>query len=240
MKGLHILAIDTSGKTASVAVTDGEKLLWEKTVYTKLTHSQVILPMVSEALKELGLGFSDISLAAIAKGPGSYTGLRIGCAAVKGMCLGQESLKCIGISTLEALSFNCLPYVGRIAAVMFARAGICYAGIYESDGRTIKELRADEVIKEDELFSDLDVSGGLMLVGDHAQAIKDRFFADDDRVITAPLSVRLQKASSLCLAAAAHIDEAGEADSLEVSYLQATKAQKDKAHSEQNGKEDAK
>ena len=49
MKGLRILAIDTSGKTASVAVTDGEKLLWEKTVYTKLTHSQVILPMVSEA-----------------------------------------------------------------------------------------------------------------------------------------------------------------------------------------------
>ena len=71
---MHILAIDTSGKTASVAVTDGEKLLWEKTVYTRLTHSQVILPMVSEALKELGLGFSDISLAAIAKGPGSYTG----------------------------------------------------------------------------------------------------------------------------------------------------------------------
>ncbi len=239
MKGLHILGIDTSGKTASVAVTDDDKLLWEKTVYTRLTHSQVILPMVSEALKELELSFCDIDCAAIAKGPGSYTGLRIGCAAVKGMCMGQESLKCIGISTLEALSFNCLPYSGRIAAAMFARQGICYAGIYESDGKQIRNIRPDEVIKEDELFSSFDVSEGLMLVGDNAAAIKEKFFADDDRVLTAPISRRMQQASSLCLAAAAHIDEASSAEELSVSYLQATKAQKDKAHSE-NGKEDAK
>ena len=73
MKGLHILAIDTSGKTASVAVTDGEKLLWEKTVYTKLTHSQVILPMVSEALRELELDYPDIDCVAAAKGPGSFS-----------------------------------------------------------------------------------------------------------------------------------------------------------------------
>ncbi|MBR1422866.1 MAG: tRNA (adenosine(37)-N6)-threonylcarbamoyltransferase complex dimerization subunit type 1 TsaB [Ruminococcus sp.] len=236
---MHILGIDTSGKTASVAVTDDDKLLWEKTVYTKLTHSQVILPMVSEALKELELDYSDIGCAAIAKGPGSYTGLRIGCAAVKGMCMGQESLKCVGISTLEALSFNCLPFIGRIAAVMFARQGICYAGLYESDGRDIKNVRPDEVIKEDELFPSLYVEKGLMLVGDHAAAIKQKYFADDDRVLTAPINRRLQQASSLCLAACAHLDEAASAEALNVSYLQATKAQKDKAHSE-NGKEDTK
>ena len=93
MIDLKILAIDTSGKVASVAVTDGEKLLWEKSVYTKLTHSQVILPMVKQALEETGLTYADLDCAAIAKGPGSYTGLRIGVAAVKGMCFGCESLK---------------------------------------------------------------------------------------------------------------------------------------------------
>ena len=70
MIDLKILAIDTSGKVASVAVTDGEKLLWEKSVYTKLTHSQVILPMVKQALEETGLTYADLDC----KGPGVLHG----------------------------------------------------------------------------------------------------------------------------------------------------------------------
>ena len=231
MKGLRILAIDTSGKTASAAVTDGEKLLWEKTVYTKLTHSQVILPMVSEALRELELDYCDIDCTAVAKGPGSYTGLRIGCAAVKGMSMGCESLKCIGISTLESLAWGCAAYKGRIVSVMYARPGICYAGVYESDGENVRCVRADEVIKEDELFPALDISDGAMLVGDHAAAIKEKFFADNDSIILAPVSQRLQRASSLCLAAEAHKAEWDTADRLTVEYLQITKAQKDRKES---------
>ena len=238
MNALRILAIDTSGKTAAVAVADEERLLWEKTVYTDRTHSQVILPMVSEAMKELGLGFEDIDLAAIAKGPGSYTGLRIGCAAVKGMCLGQESLKAVGISTLESLCYNCLSARGVIAAVMYARPGICYAGIYSSDGRRLENIRRDEVIREDELSEAIGASGEVILVGDYAAAFKEKFFADNDSVTTAPQNAVLQRASSLCLAAAAHIDEAGPADELSVAYLQQTKAQKDRAHSQdENGKD---
>ena len=233
MKGLRILAIDTSGKTASVAVTDGEKLLWEKTVYTKLTHSQVILPMVSEALRELELDYPDIDCVAAAKGPGSYTGLRIGCAAVKGMSLGCESLKCVGISTLEALAYGSVTYRGRIVSVMYARPNICYAGVYESDGMVVRNLRADEVIREDELFPLLDTEGGLLLTGDHAAAIKEKYFADNDSVILAPVSQRLQRASSLCMAAEAHRAEWDSSDRLTVEYLQITKAQKDRKESKQ-------
>lgn len=131
MIDLKILAIDTSGKVASVAVTDGEKLLWEKSVYTKLTHSQVILPMVKQALEETGLTYTDLDCAAIAKGPGSYTGLRIGVAAVKGMCFGCESLKSAGVSTLLSLAYNCIDFEGRIISVMRARPKIVYAGEFQ-------------------------------------------------------------------------------------------------------------
>ena len=121
---MKILAIDTSGKTASVAISDAERLLWEKTVFTKLTHSQVILPMVESALAETGLDYTDIDCIAVANGPGSYTGLRIGVGAVKGICLGAPHIKAAGVSTLLALAYNCVGHEGRIFSVMRARPKI--------------------------------------------------------------------------------------------------------------------
>lgn len=153
MIDLKILAIDTSGKVASVAVTDGEKLLWEKSVYTKLTHSQVILPMVKQALEETGLTYADLDCAAIAKGPGSYTGLRIGVAAVKGMCFGCESLKSAGVSTLLSLAYNCIGFEGRIISVMRARPKIVYAGEFQCKNGVVTRISADRVCPEEEVFS---------------------------------------------------------------------------------------
>ena len=111
---MKILAIETSGKTASVAITEDETLLWEKNVVTKLTHSQVILPMVKQALEDTSLDFSDFDCVAVANGPGSYTGLRIGIGAVKGICMGQPGLKCAGVSTLLGLAYNCIEFNGKI------------------------------------------------------------------------------------------------------------------------------
>lgn len=232
MKILRILAIDTSGKVASVAICDSEKLLWEKSVYTKLTHSQVILPMVEQALSESGFELSDIDCAAVANGPGSYTGLRIGIGAVKGMCEGCKSLKCAGISTLLALAYNCVSFKGRIIAVMRARPNISYVGIFESDSRHITRISEDKVAKDSEVFAQLDVSTPVMLVGDNAGYIKQEYFADCRNVITANAANVLQRASSLCLAVQADESLITSADKLEVSYLQATKAEKDKAHSD--------
>ena len=216
MNNLRILAIDTSGKVASVAICDSEKLLWEKSVYTKLTHSQVILPMVEQALSESGFELSDIDCAAVANGPGSYTGLRIGIGAVKGMCEGCKSLKCAGISTLLALAYNCVSFKGRIIA----------------DSRHITRISEDKVAKDSEVFAQLDVSAPVMLVGDNAGYIKQEYFADCRNVITANAANVLQRASSLCLAVQADESLITSADKLEVSYLQATKAEKDKAHSD--------
>ena len=196
---MKILAIDTSGKAASVAVTDGEKLLWEKSVYTKLTHSQVILPMVKQALEETGLTYTDLDCAAIAKGPGSYTGLRIGVAAVKGMCFGCESLKSAGVSTLLSLAYNCIGFEGRIISVMRARPKIVYAGEFQCKNGVVTRISADRVCPEEEVFSG-EFTEKTMLVGDCAAEIKAKYFADNENVQLASYVNRLQRASSLCLA----------------------------------------
>lgn len=227
---MRILGIDTSGKVASVALTDDEKLICEKVLYTKLTHSQIILPMVKEVLSDSGLEFRDIDIIAVADGPGSYTGLRIGIAAVKGICLGSPNIKCAGISTLKALAYNCIEFCGEIISVMRARPGVVYVGMYRSDGRNIIQLSPDKVAAEGEVFSKLDNSERIMLTGDFCDDIKEKYFADDENVICAGVSHKLQHASSLCVAVSNEPDSITAPENLAVAYLQATKAEKDKAH----------
>ncbi|MGN0594537.1 MAG: tRNA (adenosine(37)-N6)-threonylcarbamoyltransferase complex dimerization subunit type 1 TsaB [Hominimerdicola sp.] len=229
MNDLKILGIDTSGKIASVAITDGDRVLWEKSVYTKLTHSQVILPMVKQALEECELDFADLDCVAAANGPGSYTGLRIGIGAVKGMCLGCQGLKCAGVSTLLALAYNNVSYIGKIVAVMKARPKVVYVGVFQSDGEKICRIDEDKIADEEEFFTALR-GEKFLLTGDYAKEIKEKYFTHDSGVICACPSEVLQKASSVCLAVLQNPQIITDGDNLEVSYLQATKAEKDKAH----------
>lgn len=224
------LGIDTSGKVASAAVTDGERLLAEKILYTKLTHSQIILPMVQELLDDCGLGFKELEAVVCAAGPGSYTGLRIGIAAVKGIVMGAPHLKCAAVSTLEALAFGVSAFQGKIIPVMYARPKIVYAGCYESRSGNVTMLDSDRVTDEEEYFSGLDTSVPVMLTGDRCEEIKRLYFAEDGNVLTAPVPDRLQRASSLCAAFLAAPERAVPPAALEASYLQSTRAEKDKAH----------
>ncbi len=227
---MKILGIDTSGKVASVAITDGNRLLWEKSVYTKLTHSQVILPMVKTALNESGLDFADLDCVAVANGPGSYTGLRIGIGAVKGMCMGEPRLKCAGISTLMSLAYNCQSFEGKIITVMRARPRIIYCSEFKCIGGQITRICEDKICGEEEFFSSADMNGKVMLTGDCAGEIKSVYFSEDVNVLTANPANVLQRASSLCLATEENPEFITTSDKLAVSYLQATKAEKDKYH----------
>ena len=224
------LGIDTSGKVASVAVMDGERLLAEKILYTKLTHSQVILPMVQELLADCGLELRGLDAVVCAAGPGSYTGLRIGIAAVKGIVMGAPQLKCAAVSTLEALAWGSSAFCGRIVPVMYARPQIVYAGCYESRGGSIRALSEDKVTNEAEFFTALDTSSPLMLTGDRAEEIRQTYFRDNSNVLLSPAADRLQRASALCAAFIGSPERAVPPAALEASYLQATKAEKDKAH----------
>lgn len=214
-----LLGIDTSGKTASAAVCTETAVLAQTTVYTKLTHSQVILPICKDVLKSAGLKLSDVDVIAAAAGPGSYTGLRIGIAAVKAMCFALDK-PCIGISTLEALAYNVSLHKGVICAVMAARLDLVYCAVFRSDGRNITRLSVDGLLPVDELKSRLEAfNEDVVTVGDAAEKLAG------ERFMTAPPHLKLQLASSLC--AAGFTKEPYPPDRLEAAYMEITKAEKD-------------
>ncbi|NLT09495.1 MAG: tRNA (adenosine(37)-N6)-threonylcarbamoyltransferase complex dimerization subunit type 1 TsaB [Ruminococcus sp.] len=220
-----ILGIDTSGKNASAALFDTEQevFLAQNTLYAQKTHSQVIMPIVKDIIAQAGKTLSDLGAIAVAAGPGSYTGLRIGVAAVKALCFGLD-IKCCGVSTLEGLACNNIPYKGMICAIMKARGDIVYNCIYNCDGFSIELLYKERLISRDELAQELAFAGKEVLIcGDGATD----FFTDynSPMFIIAPPQSRLQNAVGICLAGASkqHIPP----EELEVSYLQKVKAEKD-------------
>lgn len=221
------LGIETSGKTASAAVCDGERIIGESVLYTKLTHSQVILPMVKKLLEDCSLTLRDIDRIAVANGPGSYTGLRIGIAAVKGMCMGLDC-ECCGVSTLMALSYNVCAAKGTVLAVLKARTDVYYLGGYISDGGSVKCVYQDRVCTAQELKEYAQgIDGDIIIVGDCCGEVM-KLLSDMPNVRCAPVKDRLQRSSSLCFAAMEC--EAIRPEMLNAAYLQDTKAEKDKAH----------
>ncbi len=189
-----------------------------------MTHSQIILPMAQRLLSESGLTIGGLDALVCAKGPGSYTGLRIGIAAVKGLALGAGDIKCAGISTLESLAWNVSAYRGRIVSVMNARSGIVYGGVYLSDGERVTNIFADRVCPAQELAQA--AGDSAILVGDNCEAFKSEFFANNDNIKCAPFALRTQRASSLCMAFEADPTRAVSADELNAAYLQPTHADK--------------
>lgn len=223
---MTILGIDTSGKTASCAVYRDGIVLGQTTVYTKLTHSQVILPFIERLLSDTELEISDMDLIAVSNGPGSYTGLRIGVALVKGLC--ATGGRCVGISTLEALAANSEAAKGTIFSLMKARPEVVYFGAYSSDGERLTTVKPDDVTDYEAVKALADKTpGDIILTGDCAEDIKAKLFADDQRIRLAPVQNRLQQATGVISAALSHLDEAGSAEDLRVRYLQITKAEKD-------------
>lgn len=220
-----LLGIDTSGKTASVALfdTDTEVFLASMSLYTQKTHSQVIMPAVKEIMEQSGKEISDIECIAVANGPGSYTGLRIGVAAVKAMAFALNC-KCCGVSTLKGLAFNNIAYKGAICSVMNARAEFVYTCTYKSDGYALEQLCEEKIISRDELAEFLAFNGTeVLLCGDGAA---DFFTAyRSPMFMIAPPQARLQNAYGVCLGAMS--EEFILPDKLEVSYLQKVKAEKD-------------
>lgn len=217
---MTLLGIDTSGKIASAAAATEERVLAQTSVYTRLTHSQVIMPMCRDVLQSAGLELSDIDGIAVSAGPGSYTGLRIGIAAVKAMCFALDK-PCVGISTLESLAYNVLLHRGIICAVMAARLDLVYCAVFRSDGKVLERLTPDRIMPLDDLKRELEAfEGDIVTVGDNAEILTG------ERFRTAPAPLRLQLGTSLCLAAFGK--ELYGPDRLEAAYLEITKAEKDK------------
>ena len=152
---MKILALDSTAVVASCAILEDEHLLASFTVNNGNTHSETLLPMVEASLRLLGLNPKDIDLFALSEGPGSFTGVRIGAATIKGLAFGKDK-PCIGVSTLEALAQNLFGSRGIICPAMNARRNQVYTAIFRCDNGKIERLTEDKAIAVTELEDELD------------------------------------------------------------------------------------
>ena len=151
---MKILALETSAKSASCAVVENGTPLASSFQCTGLTHSRTLMPMVEDMLKNAELTLEDIDLIAIANGPGSFTGLRIGIAAVKGLAWAADK-PCCGVSTLHAMAQNVRRIDGLIIGAMDARRNQIYNALFEANGGTLTRLCEDRAIGLCELCEQL-------------------------------------------------------------------------------------
>lgn len=176
---MRLLAIESSAKTASAAIWDDGIVVAEYTTNHKMTHSQTLLPMIDEIVKRTGVNLADISAIAISKGPGSFTGLRIGSATAKG--LGQAlNLPIVEVPTLEGLAYNLSEYEGLVCPCMDARRNHVYGAIYTFEGGKAKQVCDTSLIE---------ASGFVELVGRMAKETgkKPAFLGDGVGVVKAVL-----------------------------------------------------
>lgn len=192
---MKILAVDTSAVCASVAVTENNKILSESSTNTGLTHSRTLMPMINSVLKNAEIPLESIDLFACSVGPGSFTGVRIGVAAIKGICDATEK-KCMPVSTLEALAHNLTGRKCTAVSVMDARCNQVYCGIFSVKGNEITRLTEDMAIKIEELGEMLKDHKKVVFVGDGAKICHEHLGYE----IASPNCV-YQKGSSVCFAA---------------------------------------
>ena len=163
---MKVLALDSSGLVASVAIVEDSILKAEYTIHHKKTHSQTLLPMLDEICRMTELDLKEIDGIAIAKGPGSFTGLRIGSATAKGLGLALAK-PLVEVSTLEALAYNAYGAGGVVCPVMDARRSQVYTGIYrfEQNGNEyeIEEILPPCAISVEEICGKLNALGERVL-----------------------------------------------------------------------------
>jgi tRNA threonylcarbamoyladenosine biosynthesis protein TsaB len=235
---LLILAFETTAKAGSVALLEDGKLLAESYQNTGLTHSQTLMVMAEDMLKQAGKTVADVTAVAVAEGPGSFTGVRIGVAAAKGFAWGGE-IPCCGVSTLEAMAETLGVYEGHVCACMDARRNQVYNALFLADRGNLERVSEDRAIALTELKSDLEhIDGPIFLVGDGA-ALTYKTLKDAVPELVLPPEHRMhQRAGGVAIVAARKITEGepGDANALTPNYLRLSQAERERAERMQNTK----
>jgi len=246
---MMILAIDSSAKPASVAVCSNGELLGQYFQNNGLTHSRTLLSMTDSLLKNLNVRASEIDIVAVSRGPGSFTGVRIGVSAAKGFAWGADKQVC-GVSTLEAMAYQ-IPEPGLlICPVMDARRGQVYNALFEWKDGTVQRLCDDRAISLDDLATELlnmasknkntaspetsaiipnsefrIPNSHVFLVGDGAAISYEHLSSAGIQCSIAPVLLRNQTAYGVALAAIK--TEPINAIELEPSYLRPSQAERE-------------
>lgn len=239
---MKLVAIDSSGLVASVAVITEEKLLAEFTVNNKKTHSQTLMPMLDEILKILDQEITEIDGIAVAGGPGSFTGLRIGSSTAKGLGLALNK-PIISVPTVDALAYNLYGTDKVICPIMDARRDQVYTGIYEFAGEEFTVIEPQKAVAIEEIAEELNTLGrSVIFLGDGVEVHREKL----QRIMKVPLSfapVHLSKQRAAAVGALGLIyfqkGNYESADTHEPMYLRLSQAEREMAEKETAKKEKA-
>ena len=240
---MKILALDTSGLVCSVAVMEDDRLLSEFSIQHKITHSELLLPMMEEIKKRISLDLNTIDAIAVSAGPGSFTGLRIGCATAKGLCLAMNK-PLIAVPTLDAMAYQFYGTEDVICPMMDARRSQVYTGIYsfvpekenEKNFETyfsMKTIKPQSAMSVEDIAAELNTLGKtVVLLGDGIPVYRDKLEKLlKVNYIVAPAHMNRQRASALASLAQLYMREGkiADADAFSPEYLRASQAEREAA-----------
>lgn len=227
---MKLLAIDSSGMVASVAVLSEEKLIGEYTINNKKTHSQTLLPMIDEMMKMIGMEPEELDAIAIAAGPGSFTGLRIGSATAKGLAFALKK-PIVSVPTLEAIAYNVVDSTKLLCPIMDARNQQVFTAMYRFNDGKLVTVMDQAVLTVDELCNRLnEMNTDTMFLGDGVDVYKELLTKKIEAKITfAPAHVRNQRASSVGMSGFHRFEEGkiDTADSHVPEYLRLSQAERE-------------
>ena len=231
-----ILAFETTAKAGSVALLEDGRLLAESYQNTGLTHSQTLMVMAEDMLKAAGKTMADVTAVAVAEGPGSFTGVRIGVAAAKGLAWGAE-LPCYGVSTLESMALTLGVYEGYVCACMDARRNQVYNALFYVNHGVMERVCEDRAIALADLKTELEhLDGPIFLVGDGSSLTYNTLHDAIPELILPPEHRMHQRASGVALAAAKKIaaGEPGDAAAMTPNYLRLSQAERERMEKMKN------
>lgn len=220
---MKILAIDTSTMMSSITIMEDNRIIGDFSISQEETHSEMLVPLVKRMLQDLKINLSEIDVYAVAKGPGSFTGLRIGGASIKAMAQVFDK-PIIGISTLEAMAFSILND-NKILSIIDARGKRYFAGLYQYiNGKLVCDF--EDIILEKKLVEIVEENEKITIVGESIEKLPQSI-KKSDKVILAPASLNNAIGRNLCVMAKQKF-EAGETESyfdIAPNYLRKSQAE---------------
>ncbi|CCZ42501.1 universal bacterial protein YeaZ [Clostridium sp. CAG:122] len=228
---MKILGIDSSGLVASAAIADEKNIIAEFTVNNKQTHSQTLLPMIEKVVDMSGIELEQIDAIAIAAGPGSFTGLRIGSATAKGIGLALKK-PIVSVPTLEGIAYRVSVFDGLICPIMDARRGQVYTGIYKADGDGLTCLSEQKAVDIHDILKELEeYDEKVIFLGDgvevHRETIENEL---KNEFVFAPVHLSKQSAAAVAVLGSIYFEQgkAESADEHKPIYLRKSQAERER------------
>lgn len=239
MRIMKILGIDSSGLVASAAIADEKNIIAEFTVNNKQTHSQTLLPMIEKVVDMSGIEIEQIDAIAIAAGPGSFTGLRIGSATAKGIGLALKK-PVVSVPTLEGLAYRVSVFDGIICPIMDARRNQVYTGIYKMDKGNLVCLSEQKAVDIHEIMEELEkYDEKVIFLGDGVEVQRETIEKEFKKEYCfAPIHLSKQSAAAVAVLGDIYFNQGKAEDAAEHKPIYLRKSQAEREREERLKKQD--